>query len=692
MENAMNFDNCANVVFGNDTFNVKKMSEFLEGEFMPLKKQIMELFANPIFYRDYEQSKEQQRQHVLEMIKFLGQSGVVVLKDLKTNPIRYLNALYYMSWYDSSVSIKAGVQNLLWGNSILNLGTEKHHNMYLEEIQTVRLPGCFAMTEIEHGSNVRKLQTTSTYDKSKQEFVINTPTPGAKKFWIGNAAAHGLMSTVFARLLIDGKDYGIHAFVVPLRDRQTKELLPGVTIEDCGQKIGLNGVDNGIIGFNNVRIPRENLLNRFADVLPDGTYKTDIPSEGRRFGALLGELVGGRVNLVQNSVAVLKQAVTIAVRYAAVRKQFGPNADDEIPILDYRSHQTRLMPILAVCYAEDFARKFLIGKYGNLHLNSHPDENEVAEVHALSSGLKAVVTENTQRFLAVLRESCGGHGYAAYNRFGRMREDHDIYQTFEGDNTVLLQQVSQMLLKNFSRQFTQGNQVAGMIQFFGKSMSSMVTNLNPISTRLSSKSHLRNPAFQMQAFEYRTTKLLHQSIRELRKQRKAHKGDTFTAWNECLPLTLDLARAYIEQVILQQFIANVAECKDRELQNVLKTLCDLYALFIIQNNIGVFRNFELIKKNKAKAIKQLVNGLCGEVRVHSVSLVNAFGIPDHIMSAPIGLSNGSYVANTERYLSELKNRKNKEVKVTSATVVKKQKKRPEEEEDEANIEYVKLDV
>lgn len=63
------------------------------------------------------------------------------------------------------------------------------------------------------------------------------------------------------------------------------------------------------------------------------------------------------------------------------------------------------------------------------------------QVHALSAGLKAYTTTFTQEALSTCREACGGHGYAAVNRLGALRSDHDIFQTFEGDNTVLMQQV-----------------------------------------------------------------------------------------------------------------------------------------------------------------------------------------------------------------------------------------------------------
>ena len=295
------------------------------------------------------------------------------------------------------------------------------------------------------GSNVQGLQTVATFDVITDEFIIDTPNDCAIKWWIGNAAVYGKFATVFARLKLPTydtqgvTDMGVHAFIVPIRDMKTHQPLPGIEIHDCGHKVGLNGVDNGALGFRLVRIPRDNLLNRFGDVSRDGKYTSSLPTVNKRFGATLGELVGGRVGLAYSSVSVLKVAATIAIRYSLLRQQFGPPNQPEVSILDYQSQQHKLMPMLASTYAFYFATTTLVEKYSQMK-KTH-DEELVADVHALSAGLKAYITSYTAKSLSICREACGGHGYAAVNRFGILRNDHDIFQTFEGDNTVLLQQV-----------------------------------------------------------------------------------------------------------------------------------------------------------------------------------------------------------------------------------------------------------
>ena len=253
-----------------------------------------------------------------------------------------------LAFHDLSLLVKFGVQFGLFGGSVYQLGTEPHHRAYINAIGTMQLSGCFAMTETDHGSNVRDIETTATFDVATDSFVIHTPTPGARKDYIGNAALHGRMATVFAQLQVGTEQHGVHAFLVPIRE-QTLRPMPGVTIEDCGLKAGLNGVDNGRIYFDRVRIPRGNLLNRFADVSTDGKYTSPIESPSRRFFTMLGTLVAGRISIA-GSCSVAKLSLTIATKYAVQRRQFGPEDQPEVPIMVYQSVQRELLPRIAATF------------------------------------------------------------------------------------------------------------------------------------------------------------------------------------------------------------------------------------------------------------------------------------------------------------------------------------------------------
>eukprot|EP00197_Chlamydomonas_leiostraca_P012961 CAMPEP_0202866722 /NCGR_PEP_ID=MMETSP1391-20130828/8326_1 /ASSEMBLY_ACC=CAM_ASM_000867 /TAXON_ID=1034604 /ORGANISM="Chlamydomonas leiostraca, Strain SAG 11-49" /LENGTH=696 /DNA_ID=CAMNT_0049546701 /DNA_START=100 /DNA_END=2190 /DNA_ORIENTATION=- len=655
-----------------------------------LKAKIYQVFrANSDLLPSVEEglTKEEHRALVRRQLRALLAAGF--------NPLEYfardLKAYFYfaecLAMVDASLMVKSGVQYSLWGGSVLNLGTERHRRAYFDDIAAFRLPGCFAMTELKHGSNVAALQTEAVLDVLTDEWVIHTPDEGAIKWWIGNAAEDGRMATVFARLKVpdpsgsmpnaldpdvqaaasssksSGKgagkqggpsvgkpkggpaaeakaglvDHGVHAFLVPLRDAQGA-LMPGVEIHDCGYKVGLNGVDNGAIRFTHVRVPRAHLLDRFGTVDKSGRYSSPLPSQARRFAATLGELTGGRVGLCAGSVGVLKGALTIAVRYCAQRQQFGPPDSPEVAVLDYQSTQMKLIPTMASCYGLHFAKSFLVDRYCAMK-RAKGDARLTEEVHALSAGLKAYTTAYTQVALGTCREACGGHGYAAVNRLGALRSDHDIFLTFEGDNTVLLQQVTALLLKEYRTQFS-GAPISSTLHFIGQLAASSLPN-NPLVTHETDPRHLRDPSFLTKALEYRTARMLFTLSLRLRKH--TPRLGAFQAWNKCLAHVLDLANAYMESVIYKCMLRASEGCMDADCRASLRVLSEVFALNAVSSDM-MFRNDEYIAPAKAKAIQRLLVALCSELRGVAVPLVNAWAIPDHILRAPIGILAGAGVA------------------------------------------------
>lgn len=630
--------------------NTEALSDYMRGEYRDVQEKVYEYFkGKPELQTPIEISKDDHRELCLrQLVGLVREAGIRPFRYVVDEPAKYFAILEAVGGIDMSLGIKMGVQYSLWGGSVLNLGTKKHKDKYFEGIDNLDYMGCFAMTELHHGSNVQGLQTVAIFDPITDEFIIDTPNDGAIKWWIGNAAVHGKFATVFAKLMLpshDAKgvtDMGVHAFIVPIRDLRSHETLPGIEIHDCGHKVGLNGVDNGALRFKSVRIPRENLLNRFGDVSRDGKYTSSLPTINKRFAATLGELVGGRVGLAYSSVGVLKIASTIAIRYSLLRQQFGPPKQPEVSILDYQSQQHKLMPMLASTYAFHFATLDLVDKYSEMK-KTHDDEL-VGEVHALSAGLKSYVTSFTAKSISICREACGGHGYAAVNRFGSLRNDHDIFQTFEGDNTVLLQQVAGDLLKRYQEKF-RGGAIAGTWNYLTESMNAYLSAPNPVTARWEGEEHLRDPQFQLDAFRYRTSRLLHSAALRLRKH--SNSLGSFGAWNRCLNHLLTLAESHIESVILAKFIDAVKSCPDESSRAALKLVCDLYALDRIWNDIGTYRNVDYVAPNKAKAIHKLVDYLSFQVRNIAKELVDAFDLPDDVTRAPIAMQKEAYTQYTQ---------------------------------------------
>ena len=360
-------DNYQKQFTGPVSFDPEAMANLLDDDYPRSANVCGPLFRDPVFNYQVLPEKEAYRKQVLEWCTQLAEQGFGAYAFPKEfggmgDMGRYAAVFEMLGYHDLSLAIKFGVQFGLFGGSIQWLGTPQHHQQYLEKVGTLELPGCFAMTETGHGSNVRGLETTATYDPKKDVFIVHTPNREAGKEYIGNAL-HGRMATVFAQLLVNGENHGVHALLVPLRD-EDHQLLPGIEVEDCGYKMGLNGVDNGRIWFSNVVVPRENLLNRFGNVDETGAYSSPIENPSRRFFTMLGTLVGGRVCVPRAGLSATKSALTIAIRYALKRRQFGPSVrEPETLLLDYPSHQRRLIPALANAYALDFALTYLTRRY-----------------------------------------------------------------------------------------------------------------------------------------------------------------------------------------------------------------------------------------------------------------------------------------------------------------------------------------
>lgn len=613
-------------------FVIEEMTHFLDGEYTQLRKKIKNLLRDPKFkYPTRKLTTTEHRQQIKKWCEKISKQGWGALfypevYGGKSDLARFIVMMKNLAFHDLSLVVKVGVQFGLFGGSVCFLGTKYHHDKYLAHIGDMECMGCFAMTEEGHGSNVRDLQTTAHYDKKTQEFIIHTPSDSARKEYIGNAACDGIVATVFAQLIIDGQEFGVHAFIVPIRDND-KKVLPGVRIEDCGEKMGLNGVDNGRLWFDQVRVPRENLLDRFAQVAENGKYTSEITNPSQRFFTMLSTLVAGRISIAAASVSVAKTGLTIAIRYAVKRRQFGPAGEKEISILNYPTHQKRLIPLLANAYALDFSMQYLTRRY------AEQTADDAREIEVLAAGLKAYATWNATHTLQTCRECCGGQGYLSENRFADLKADSDIFTTFEGDNTVLMQLVAKGLLAGLKQQFHEMNWWS-MIKYIANQAAAAVIEQNPITTRNTDEEHLRSASFHVEALRYREKTLL-TSVAKRLKYRIENGMDSFDAFIECQNHLVALANACMERVICERFQHEINTRATDSIKPILEKLCTLFSLNCIAQDRAWYLENGYIEIAKSKQILRQVSKLCMELKPQVVHLVNAFEIPSQCIAAPI---------------------------------------------------------
>lgn len=613
------------------TFDVEAMSALLHGEQASLIKRVKTLLKDPVFERNTLPVKEDYRKQVLNWTKLLAAQGWGALNFPEAyggqdSMAQYAAVFETLGYFDLSLAIKFGVQFGLFGGSVMWLGTEKHHKKYLKAAGTAELLGCFAMTETGHGSNVRQLETTATYESASDSFVVHSPRYEAGKEYIGNAL-HSRMASVFCQLIVQGENHGIHALLVPLRD-ENGSLLAGIRVEDNGYKMGLNGVDNGRIWFDHVKIPRENLLNRFGDVDEYGDYHSPIENPSRRFFTMLGTLVGGRVCVPRCGLSAAKAGIKIAVNFGLKRRQFGPSfSEPETLILDYPSHQRRLMPLVAKAYAVHFGLQHLTDRFNN------EAEGDMREIETLAAGMKAYATWFTTHALQESREACGGKGYLAENRFAHLKGGTEIFTTFEGDNTVLMQLVAKGVLTKFRQEFNEEG-VLGILRYIGGILSTSMMEKNPIAVRRTAKEHLLDPQMHLAAFQYREASLIYSISQRMRGWIKQGKS-AYEAALICQTHMLSLANAFIEKTILEHCLVVVEQEKNPNLKATLHNLIGLYALHTIEEHKGWYLEQGYMDGSKTKAIRRTIDELCASLREDAYALVDAWDIPNDLLGAAI---------------------------------------------------------
>jgi acyl-CoA oxidase len=539
---------------------------------------------------------------------------------------------------DLSLMVKAGVQWGLFGGAVENLGTERHHEAYVKKIIDLELLGCFAMTETGHGSDVQSLETSATYDAETEEFVIHSETPTARKDYIGGAAETARVAAVFAQLITteDGKpaNQGVHCFLVPIRDDEGNDL-PGVTTSDCQYKGGLPGVDNGRIMFDHVRVPRVNLLNKYGDVAPDGTYSSPIENPNRRFFTMIGTLIRGRITVAGSAGNAARVALDIATRYALERRQFSaPDDEGEVLIMDYLVHQRRLFPLIARSYALQFAQNELVSKCHDLQTSDVADAEEQRELESRAAGLKAANTWHASRAIQEAREACGGAGYMAENRLIALRGDTDVFTTFEGDNHVLTQLVAKELLTAYADDI-KGMSPVEWVRFAANAVGDRVMKRTAAETIMQriidarqdneEEGSLFNRGTQVTMFEDREQYLISSVARRL--QGKAKEMSAFDAFNAVQDHVLHAATAHIDRIVLEAFVAGIDACENDEARELLGIVCDLYALSVIEDDKAWYVEHRYLSTERAKAVTRGINDRCRALRPHAKTLVDGFGIP-----------------------------------------------------------------
>ncbi|PWY96177.1 fatty-acyl coenzyme A oxidase [Aspergillus sclerotioniger CBS 115572] len=539
-------------------------------------------------------------------------------------------------------------------------GTPEQHKLFLERAQNYQILGCYAQTELGHGSNVRGLETTATWNPEDKTFTINSPTLTASKWWIGSLGRTANHAVVMAQLYINGKNYGPHPFVVQIRDMETHQPLENVYVGDIGPKFGYNTMDNGFLLFNKVKIPHVNMLARFSRI----DKETNQYMRPASPSLIYGTLTWVRSNIVLQSGGVLARGVTIATRYCAVRQQFQDRDSTgnagENQVINYKMVQIRLLPLLASMYALHFTGRGMMRLYqenqnrmkaaaqaAQEKRGAGPEElragaDLLADLHATSCGLKALASTTAGEGLEVCRRACGGHGYSSYSGIGPWYSDYLPTLTWEGDNYMLTQQVARYLLKS-ARAVLAGkgsnNDTSKILQAY-------------LARRDMGASFdiLGNDADIVAAFAWRTAHLTFEALK--------HRDVEKRSWNSLLVDFWRLSTAHSQYLVVRNFYEAVTSPEvtgalDAETSGVLHKLFRLYALHTLERESSEFFSSSAVTVRQIGLTQNnAVMKLLDEIRPHAVRLVDSWKIPDWQLDSSLGKYDGDVYPDLFRRASQ----------------------------------------
>ncbi|XP_029706113.1 peroxisomal acyl-coenzyme A oxidase 1 isoform X2 [Takifugu rubripes] len=612
----------------NATFNVEKLTNILDGstEKTRRRREIESMVLNDPDFQEQDPNFLSRSERYDQAVR---KSAQMILKLREFGISDPDEIYYYKNCVHPDRPEPLDLHLGMFLPTLLNQATPEQMDRFFTPAWNLQIIGTYAQTEMGHGTHLRGLETTATFDPATQEFVLNSPTISSIKWWPGGLGKTSNHAIVLAQLHTQGNCHGLHAFIVPIRDMDTHVPLPGIVVGDIGPKFGFSEVDNGFLKLENVRIPLDNMLMKYAKVEPDGTY-VKPPSAKLTYGTM----VFIRSMIVGQSALALAKSCTIAIRYSAVRHQSELKPGEPEPqILNFQTQQHKLFPVLATAYAFTFVGQYMKQTYNRISGDIHAgDYSGLPELHALSAGLKAFTTWAANGAIEVCRMSCGGHGYSRSSALPDIYVEFTPTCTYEGENTVMMLQTARYLLKSYS-QARGGQQLQGSVSYLSRLQPQPVSaGVPPLN--------IQDLASLVQVYQLRAANLVELAATSIQQELQLRRSQE-DAWNSS---AIDLVRAsdaHCHYVVVKLFADKLRQVEDPAVTSVLSTLALLYSLHGIASNSGDFLKAGLLSVPQALQVSAHIKELLIQLRPNAVALVDAFDLNDKRLNSVLGRYDGN---------------------------------------------------
>ncbi|XP_053690483.1 probable peroxisomal acyl-coenzyme A oxidase 1 [Sabethes cyaneus] len=500
---------------------------------------------------------------------------------------------------------------------------------WLERALNWQILGTYAQTELGHGTFLRGLETRATFDERTDELVLHSPTLTAYKWWPGALGHTANYAVVMAQLYSKGKCFGVHPFMVQLRDEDSHLPLPGIDIGEIGDKIGYKGVNNGYLGFDNFRIPRTNMLMKNAQLLRDGTYVKPATSV-----LTYGTMVFVRVIICKGMAYELSKAATIAVRYSCVRRQSLINSNQpEVQVMDHLTQQDKLLPQVTKAIALKLAADYLWQLYQDT--TSEMDSGKLdrlPELHAISCCLKAISTADAARGMEVCRLACGGHGYLSSANFMTFYSVATAASTYEGENTVMLLQTARFLVKSWN-QALKGRKLPSTVSYLSD-------YCGKTSKRMPWSDSLPVIISAFQAVVANKLRLANEHIERRKTAGYTPEEATNMTGLELTTVAELHGRAFVLHSAYEM-IEQACQTASVQLAAVLRQLCALTVYGEALQFAGDLLRFTAISESDVVKLQLKYEAILAALRPNAIGVVDAFDYPDYVLGSALGAYDGN---------------------------------------------------